>query len=464
LLVEYAVSKPLDELDVAETLQAAADTVTALHAAQVREVEIDLHFAVLHSADPRAGRGPRLTLVEAARAGQTLSEWEDGANKLVQLGGEGTPKVQDLPICELAIARGRSEPVTRARLADNLDLAHRLPGYWQGLKAGLGAVWLGQKIARMSRHLDRDGVKLVDAAVTAAIAQAPGRVLSIAEAAILKADPDHAREQSEQRRRRRFAALGRVDEDGMRMVFAKIAAGDAEWHHALLERIADTLEQRRDLAACQTREEYLAEAFTWLAHPEDVIALLNGTYVTHTDQPAAPTHPGPSRRERPRVVLHAHISQAALEAFTSGSRHGVVVRVEEIGPMLLEEFTRLTGRADIDLLPVIDLNHGRSVNGYEHPVDVRTRGFLRTAGDVFPHANSQSRNIDNDHPDPYKPHGPPGQTGDHNHAPLGRRHHRAKTHLNYQVFQIDHGRYLWRTPHGIWRLVDGDGTHEVDTG
>ena len=107
---------------------------------------------------------------------------------------------------------------------------------------------------------------------------------------------------------------------------------------------------------------------------------------------------------------------------------------------------------------------GRSVNQYEHPLDIKTRGFLRTTGDVFPYAESQSRRVDNDHPDPYRPNGPPGQTGDHNHAPLGRRHHRAKTHQNYQVFQVGYGRYLWRTPHGLWRLVDGSGTHEVEPG
>ena len=162
------------------------------------------------------------------------------------------------------------------------------------------------------------------------------------------------------------------------------------------------------------------------------------------------------------MVLHAHLSQAAVDAFLSGSPDGVVVRVEELGPMLLEQFVALTGRADLALKPVIDLNTGRSVNQYEHPADVKERGFLRTTGDVFPHAQAQSRRHDRDHPDPYDSTGPPGQTGDHNHAPLGRRNHRAKTHLGYQVIQIDLNRYLWRTPHGLWRLVDGSGTHRVE--
>ena len=73
-----------------------------------------------------------MSLTEAAKAGLTLSDWEQGANKLVQLGGDGTPMVQDLPLCELAIARRKSEPTTRGRMGDNLDLAFRLPGYWRG--------------------------------------------------------------------------------------------------------------------------------------------------------------------------------------------------------------------------------------------------------------------------------------------------------------------------------------------
>ena len=67
-----------------------------------------------------------------------------------------------------------------------------------------------------------------------------------------------------------------------------------------------------------------------------------------------------------------------------------------------------------------------------------------------------------DHPTAYDPTGPPGQTGDHNAAPLGRRHHRAKTHLPYHSRQLALGRYLWRTPHGLRRLVDNTGTHELD--
>ena len=140
-----------------------------------------------------------------------------------------------------------------------------------------------------------------------------------------------------------------------------------------------------------------------------------------------------------------------------------MARVEEIGPLLLDELAQLLGHARITLDPVTDLATSVSVNGYEHPESVKTRTRLRTTGDVFPHARTISRKTDMDHPDPYDPHGPPGQTGDHNAAPLGRRHHRAKTHLAYRSRQLGLARYLWRSPNGLRRLVDDTGTHELDT-
>jgi hypothetical protein len=403
-----------DDLDVKQTLAVAGESSADIHRAEVRALKLDLHFAALHTADPQAGRRPRPSLAEVRGTGMTRDAWEAAGNKLVQVGGDGTPLVQDLPLSELAIARGIHEHAVRSRVADVLDLAFRLPGYWAALRAGRGAVWVGRKVARMSRHLDRDKVRAVDAAITEAVDESPSRVLAIAEAAVLRADPEHALHVEEERRRRRYLAIGRTDEDGLR-----------------------------------------AEAFGWLAYPEDVIALLDGSYGIEGAEPTRGT-------KRSQVVLHAHISQAAVEAGLTGSADGLVVRVEELGPMLLETFQALTGRADLVLKPVIDLNEGRSVNQYEHPADVQERGLLGTTGDVFPHAQRQSRRFDSDHPEPYDPHGPPGQTGDDNHAPLGRRSHRAKTHLGYRVRQIGLNRYLWRTPHGLWRLVDGSGTHVLD--
>jgi hypothetical protein len=218
----------------------------------------------------------------------------------------------------------------------------------------------------------------------------------------------------------------------------------------MVDRVADALDARRDLIPdvptdC-TRDELRSVALGWLAHPEDVLALL-----ASEEQPRG--HGAKTRH----AIVHVHLHQAALEGTVAG-----VVRVEEIGPMLLEELQGLLGHASVTVVPVVDLATSVSVNGYEHPQAVKDRTRLRTVGDVFPHAATISRRTDMDHPKTYDAFGPPGQTGDHNAAPLGRRHHRAKTHLAYRSRQLALGRYLWRTPHGRRYLVDAAGTHQID--
>lgn len=110
---------------------------------------------------------------------------------------------------------------------------------------------------------------------------------------------------------------------------------------------------------------------------------------------------------------------------------------------------------------MIDLAEPVSVNSYEHPEAIRDRVHLTAGGDYFPYATCLTRDVDLDHPTPYEPAGPPGQTGTHNSGPLTRRHHRVKTPTGFRARQIGPGRYLWRTPHGRELVVDPAGTHAV---
>jgi hypothetical protein len=300
----------------------------------------------------------------------------------------------------------------------------------------------------MTRHLDRNAAHLVDAAVAAAIAtESPGRVIKLAEAKIIEADTAAHQAKLETERRRRYVGLGQTDEHGLRNLFARLEAGDAAWLDASIDRIADLLAQRRDLvpdlpADC-TKDELRAEALTWLARPEDVLALLN--------------HQQPDGPPRQAATLYVHLHQATLDGTATG-----VARVEDHGPALLNQLTRLLGHTHVTLAPVIDLNTTTSVNSYEHPEAVKHRTHLRTLGEAFPHTVNQSRRTDTDHPTPFDPHGPPGQTGDHNATRLTRTNHRAKTHKPYKVRQTNLGEYLWRTPHGLHRLIDAYGTHDLD--
>ena len=215
----------------------------------------------------------------------TRDEWERGFTKLVQVGGDGTPKVQDLPISELAVARGVHTTAARKHLADALDLEFRLRGCWAELQAGRGEVWVARRVASMSRHLDREQVKIVDAALFHAIDESPAGCWPSPRPRSCAPTPSTREQEAAERARRRYVALARSDERGLRKVFALIDAGDAAWLDAVLERVADALEARPDLVDTldPSREELRAIALGWLAHPDDVIALLNGTY--HRDEP-----------------------------------------------------------------------------------------------------------------------------------------------------------------------------------
>jgi hypothetical protein len=438
---------PLDDLDASQVLEAAQSMTERRRALEVEDLQLLARWADLHAADPMRGPGGR-------------RRWDDGGDRLVLVGGEGTPLVQELSLCELATARQVHLLRLRSMLADVLDLRHRLPRTWAVVEELGCEVWVARKVASMSRRLSEDAVHIVDLAVADAIAgESPGRVLELAEAKVIEADRAGHAARVEAERRRRFVGLSRTDEHGLRHVIAKIEAGDAVWIDAIVDRVADILGSRPDLRPDLpadldgvTRDELRAVAFGWLAHPEDLAELLR-----HPEGSESDASERKRRSSRPKAVVYVHLHQAALEGSAVGA-----ARVEDLGPMLYEQVTRLLGHAEVRVQPVMDLSDQTRVNAYEHPEAVKQRTQLITVGEVFPHATRVSRKVDYDHPVPWQANGPPGQTGDHNVAPLGRTHHRAKTHLAYRLRQLGPGDYLWTTPHGLHRRVDAAGTHVVD--
>jgi hypothetical protein len=141
-----------------------------------------------------------------------------------------------------------------------------------------------------------------------------------------------------------------------------------------------------------------------------------------------------------------------------------VARVEGIGPVLADH--DLFAGCNLTVTPVIDLNDRVSLSCYEHPTWLRERWLVITPTDCFPYAAGVpglAGRTDLDHPTPYDEQGPPGQTGLHNSGPLGRRHHRWKTHAGYAAArQSGTSRWVWRTPLGRYYLVDHTGTHRLD--
>lgn len=444
----------LDDLDPAGTLARAESVVRRRRAVEVEDLLVAAHWADLHASDPKRAPGGR-------------RNWDCGGDRLVQVGGEGTPLVQELCLPELAVARRVHTLSVRAVVADVLDLRHRLPRVWRRVVSLEAEPWVARKVAAMSRPLSPAAVTVVDAAVADAIAgESPSRVLEIAQAKVIEADTAAHAARLEAERRRRYVALSRADESGLRHVVARVETGDAVWVDAMVDRVAAILATRPDLRpgtpAEITRDELRAIGFGWLARPAELLELL-----LSASQSATPG-PGPRQdlldvlrsadlvRARPRATVYVHLHEAAL----AGA--GGVARAEGLGPQLLEQVKALLGHAQVTLKPVIDLAERVSVNAYEFPESLKERLHLVNPGEVFPHATRTSRKVDIDHPEPFEAHGPPGQTGDHNAAPLGRTHHRAKTHLGYRARQTGPGEYVWRTPHGLHRVVDARGTHPIE--
>lgn len=466
------------DLDAEQLLAASTEAVRARRAAEVRDLEVLAQWAAVHSADPTEGPDGR----RARRVG----------NVLVPTGGEGTPGIQDFSLGEIALARGTGVTATANALADVMDLMHRLPLTWAVCQRAEAEIFVARRVAKLSRHLPLDRVGLVDVAVARIIArESGGRVLDVAEAKVIEADPELHQQRWEEERRRRYVGLSRTDEAGLRTIIARVEAGDAVWVDATVARVAEIIApQHPDLNV----DEIRSVAFCMLARPAELLALL----LEHTEdgsrqarpaedagsepgedagsEPAEPPELFLNRavafpadlldalrgadltRLAPTGVLYLHLHESVL-----GGADGVV-RVEGLGAFTLAQLRDLLGRSRVTVQPVVDLSDRVRTTAYEHPEKLKERVHLVTDGDYWPFATSTSRQVDYDHPTPYVDPGdggPPGQTGTHNSGPLGRRHHRWKTHAGYRSRQCGQGRYVWLTPHGLGFLVDHTGTRRI---
>ena len=209
--------------------------------------------------------------------------------------------MRELCFHELGIARQVHAQSARAVVADVLDLQHRLPLTWARLEALAADAFVARRVAVKTRELPLAVVGLVDVAVAAVIGRlSAGRVLAIAEAAIIEADQAGHAEKLEAERRRRYVGLSRTDEHGLRTVIARVAAGDAVWVDAMVERVADLLATRPELRPEApgddlTRDELRSVAFGWLARPAELLHLLLETAHAADPEPDAEATAGPGR-------------------------------------------------------------------------------------------------------------------------------------------------------------------------
>jgi hypothetical protein len=476
--IEHMFEVEIAVLDIPGVLGFVSDMRTVSEQAETAILTAAARYADLHGDlhDPAAGRSL------------------PGTERLVSLGGDGTPLVAEFAAAEFAVELGLSPFAGAQLIADAVDLRHRLPQLWARVQAGEVKPWIARKTARASRHLDADGAGLVDRRVTPwAHSLSWGRLQSMIDAAVIAADPDAAADAAEAAHEARGVWVGRSSDHGIKDVYIRADAPDVVWFDATIDRIADGLKLLGDT---DTHDGRRAAAVGVIAHPQRCLDLFVTAAAIAGPDPELPAdHPdhnpdaddpagadteaeggtgaassGSSRfarrvDSRPAATLYMHLTDQALSGH-SVTGHGTgVARLEGVGPITIDQARRFLRHCQVTVKPVLDLAAIAPVDAYEIPDRLRDAVHLRSPADVFPYATNTSRRMDLDHTQPYldpDSGGPPGQTRLNNLAPMTRFHHRIKTFGRWRVEQPTSGVLIWTTPHDRRYQVDHTGTHRID--
>jgi hypothetical protein len=454
------------QLDAARACEAIVSNQERLREQEWRELELAAHWAMLHNGETVPSRGD----------GRVLP----GTERVKQLGGEGTPTVAEFACAELAMLMGTGFIAADNLMRDALDLQHRHPLMWSGLREGRGRVWKARKVARLvhAAGLTLQQARQVDAQTTRYVDSLPwGKFIELVEAKIIEADPEAAEARRLAAEMQRFVSTGQSNEYGLKTLIAKAQAGEVIVFVAMCDRVAEVLLLEGDTDAVDVRR---SRALGVLANPARALALLE-KHAAKRDEftsdgdpldeplpcPACGGAPAPRHfpidpdKLRPKAVLYIRISEEALR-----SRTGVAVCTNAgVGPITVQQAKEFVGHSQVTVRPVLDQRDQLPVDAYEVPASMAEALRLSRLSSVYPWSSTGSMTPDCDHTKPYVPvesGGSPGQTRIANLGPMVRFGHRVKTHgRGWRHRQPSPGVYLWRTPHGYWFRVDRHGTHPL---
>lgn len=458
----------VDELDRASCAQALEEAVTARRRAEAWQLVLVAHWADLHPpCSPNQPIGPRA----------------------VTVGAEGTPQVTEFATTELGLLLEVSTITATVLLRDVLDLRHRLPRTWAAICAGRLDGWKGRQVARATSRLTADRARWVDAEVLPALLGLPyGRAMTVVAGTVVAADPAAAEEHRRAEATRRYVTTGRAgaaagggvhgDGSGLQTFIARTTVADVARLMDMVNHLADRLPSPTPDAItgdADTADVRRARALGVLADPARACLLLARAHAPgdHDLPPRvadaaawgrAVLEGGPQAldRLRPRTVLYVHLAEQTLRTPDCAQ----VARTEGLGPLTVDQLKEWLGTDHVDVRPVLDLADQRPVDAYELPARLREAVTVRQPFEVFPWGTQAARRADVDHTVPYRrggprDTGPPGQTRLDNLGPLGRTHHRAKTHGGFACHQPRAGLYLWSTPSGRYFQVDHTGTRRL---
>ncbi len=471
------LSKPIEDHSGEEIL----DAVESIHREQVEGSSTIFRCAA------------KFARIHAGAAADATARVLPGTERAVRLGGAGTPAVMEFAAAELGARMQMGSVAARYYLADALDVYHRLPLLAARVDAGEVKVSYARQVAKQTRHLSPEAAARVDASMApVADGSLPwSRFCDRLEGRIVAADPEQAARREAEEAAREVARATRSSADGMKGFYLRAPTAWVVRLDATVAYLAAALkelgdrddEDRRRVKACLIlanptqavevlaavaghrsgagREDDPLPADDPLLVPQPFRPVDLPAWLRHQDRPAAPPT-GPHRfalswtKLLPAVWLYLHVARETVERDRGG-----VVRWEGEGPVSWAYVRdRIAPFHDVKLTPVLDLADQAPVDAYEIPDRHRRAVHLRTPADSFPYSSNTSRRVDIDHTEPYRA-PEPGQSRPDNYTPLGRFHHRIKTHGRWLVKQPFAGVYVWRDPHGHLYLVDHTGTHKV---
>jgi hypothetical protein len=196
-----------------DTLAAVEGALLARRAADAELLRLAAHWADLHPADSL----------------REIPVGLPGRERMVVLGGEGTPEVAEFAPAELGVSLHQHPHAARNLMADALDLRHRLPGLWHLVTDEIAVeVWVARRIAKATRQVSqRQAAEIDDRLVAVAASLPPSRLLTLLESLVLACDTPAEDDARETELRQRFVTVNLATIHGTKGVYAKLEAADA---------------------------------------------------------------------------------------------------------------------------------------------------------------------------------------------------------------------------------------------
>jgi hypothetical protein len=410
----------------AAVLTGLRETASEISRAEVEKLHLTIAWAVLNTVEPDQGY-----------ANYPVSSGGMFGDRGIPVAGDGAPLVSEFAGMELAAALGMSTEAGKAYLGRVLELKYRLPKLLARVENGKLPMWRAFRIADHTIALPMAGAAHVDRHLAPVAHSCSWAQLErLAEEATVRFDPETAAaKRAEAAESRHFAIhTDQVSYDGTGRVDGELDLADAL---DLDDAISQGAKQLAALGNTEPLDVRRSIAAGDLARRQLAFDLKSGE----------PT--GDTRRA---VVLHVHISEAALRGTESVGRCG-----NTRTPISVEQIRKWCGNpnANVTVKPVVDLNEHIHVEASDR---LKEQNQLVDIHCVFPHCTQPAQRCDCDHAIPYA-HG--GTTCSCNTAPVCRRHHRAKTHSAWDYATLDRGTYLWTSPNGLHLLRDHRGTHAL---